>query len=68
MAYHVFIKRYHQEPERVTPDRGTTARQAIRLLGSYISGKRRPKDLDEAYAVGRYGWKYSQNDLRRLTA
>ena len=68
MAFHVFIKRYRQDPVCINPGFGTTARQAIRLLGSYISGKRRPADLEEAYAIGRYNWRYSQHDLKRLIA
>ena len=68
MAFHVFIKTYGAEPVCVNPGLGTTARQAIRLLGSYIGGKRRSLALEKAYAVGRYGWHYSQQELRRLIA
>ena len=66
MAFHVFVQRYGQEPEGVNPGPGTTARQALRLLGSYISGKRRTSDLMKAYAVGRDSCRYSYRDLQRL--
>lgn len=61
MAFQVWIKRYHQAPQQLAA--ATTAKQAHRLLGSVIRGKRRMADLEEAYAVGRYGWRYSQQQI-----
>ena len=66
MAFHVFIEKYGQEPECINPGPGTTARQALRLLGSCISGKRRTSDQMKAYAVGRDSCRYSYRDLQRL--
>ena len=66
--FDVYIVRYGQ-PDRELVKANTTARQAVRLLGSYISGKRRPRDLEQAFAIGhRFGWHYSQSELKRLIA
>jgi hypothetical protein len=68
MAFDVYIVRYGQ-PDRELVKANTTPRQAIRLLGSLISGKRRTNDLEQAFAIGqRFGWHYSQNELKRLVA
>lgn len=63
--FDVYIVRYGQ-PDRELVKANTTARQAIRLLGSYI---RRTPDLEQAFAIGRrFGWHYSQAELKRLIA
>jgi len=58
----VWVKRYNRDPERIHIS--VTAKQAYRLLGSYIRGKRRVRDLEEAYATGRFGWRYSQVEIK----
>lgn len=68
MSFDVYILRYGQ-PERELVKSHTTAKQALRVLGSYIAGKRRPRDLEQAFAVGsRFGWHYSYAELKQLTA
>ena len=63
----VYITKYGQPPVAVSAP--TTARQAIKILGSFISGKRSTRDLSEAYAIGsRFGWRYSQSQLRALVS
>lgn len=60
----VWIKRYHKEPQLL--NNNVTPKQAYRLLGSYIRGKRRINDLEEAYATGRFGWRYSQAEIKEI--
>ncbi len=67
MPFIVYIKRYRDtEPQAVT--KSTTAGQALRKMGSIISGKSRIPDLEQCYAVGqRFGWTYTRNELAKLT-
>lgn len=63
----VYIAKYGQEPVAVSAP--TTPKQAIKILGSHISGKRAVRNLQEAYAIGsRFGWRYSQSQLRALVS
>ena len=64
MPFQVFVLRYQQqEPEAVSGF--ISAKSAIRLMGSLISGKRYDASVCRVYAVGkRFGWIYSQRELR----
>ena len=66
MPFIVYIKRYQDdEPTAVT--KSTTAGQALRAMGSVISGKNRVTDLEQCYAIGqRFGWVYSRDELAKL--
>lgn len=64
MPFQVFVQRYQQpEPEAVSGF--VSAQRAIRLMGSFISGKRHENSINRVFAVGqRFGWIYSQRELR----
>lgn len=65
MAFIVYIKRYGQDPQAIS--KPTTAGQALRKMGSVISGKARIADLEQCFAEGtRFGWYYSRNELAAL--
>jgi hypothetical protein len=67
MTFQVFVQRYGQEPEAVSGQ--ISAKGALRLMGSYIRGKRFSRDHCKVYAVGsRYGWTYSQQELASLVS
>ena len=66
MPFTVYIKRY-QDAEPVAVTKSTTAGQALRKMGSVISGKNRVADLEQCYAIGsRFGWVYSRDELAKL--
>lgn len=66
MPFIVYVKRYQDdEPQAVS--KPTTAGQALRLMGSLISGKNRIPDMQTCFAEGtRFGWYYSRNELAAL--
>lgn len=65
MTFQVYIRRWHKEAEPV--GKPTTAKQAIRLMGKWISASRyREPTVCEVYAIGsRFGYRYSQAELKR---
>lgn len=66
MPFIVYIKRY-QDAEPVAVTKSTTAGQALRKMGSVISGKNRIADLEQCYAIGqRFGWVYTRDELVKL--
>ena len=66
MPFIVYIKRY-QDAEPVAVTKSTTAGQALRKMGSVISGKSRIADLEQCYAIGsRFGWVYTRDELTTL--
>jgi hypothetical protein len=66
MPFTVYVKRY-QDAEPVAVTKATTAGQALRKMGSVITGKNRAIDLEQCYAIGsRFGWIYSRDELALL--
>ena len=66
MPFTVYVKRY-QDAEPVAVTKSTTAGQALRKMGSVISGKNRITNLEQCYAIGsRFGWIYSRDELALL--
>jgi hypothetical protein len=66
MPFTVYIKRY-QDAEPVAVTKSTTAGQALRKMGSVISGKALITDLEQCFAIGsRFGWVYSRDELAKL--
>lgn len=66
MPFIVYTKRY-QDAEPVAVTKSTTAGQALRKMGSVISGKSRIADLEQCYAIGsRFGWVYTRDELAKL--
>jgi len=67
MTFQVFVQRYGHDPEAVSGQ--ISAKSALRLMGSYIRGKRFSRDHCKVYAVGkRYGWTYTQQELASLVS
>jgi predicted heme/steroid binding protein len=65
MAFQVYVQRYRQPaPEAVSGF--ISGKQAVRLMGSIIRGKRYDASVCRIYAVGqRFGWYYSQSELKQ---
>ena len=64
MPFQVFTLSYGQQ-EPVARSGFISGKQAVRLMGSLIRGKRYDASVCRVYAVGkRFGWIYSQRDLR----
>jgi hypothetical protein len=67
MSFQVFVQSHGQEPEAVSGQ--LSAKGALRLMGSYIRGKRFSIQHAKVYAVGsRYGWTYTQRELASLVS
>lgn len=67
MPFIVYVQQHGKEPRAVT--KPTTAGQALRKMGSVISGKNRFVDLQQCYAIGsRFGWIYSRDELAKLVS
>lgn len=65
MAFQVFIHRYNKDNCEAVGG-FISGKQAVRLMGSLIGGKRYQANICRVYAVGkRFGWVYSQRELKQ---